>query len=348
MTVYTFDPLRDSRWPDLVDRHPSASVFHTRAWLQALERTYGYEPVGYTTTAPGAETLTNGIVFCAVRSWLTGRRLVSLPFSDHCEPLVTGGAELNAMAAHLDGIRRQGRWSYIELRPHAGGPDGSQFVTASAQFWFHQLDLGPPIDSLFAAFHSDSVQRKIRRAEREALVYEQGAPADLLRTFYELLVITRGRHHLPPQPFTWFRNLADAFGDALTVRVVRHRETAIAAMLTLRHREVMVYKYGASDHRFHPLGGMQLLFWRAIQDARASGCTTVALGRSDADNHGLATSKARWGAARSTLTYWRCTHTPQSQSAVRTYVIQGARQVLDHAPRACRTAAGKLLYKHAG
>jgi hypothetical protein len=28
------------------------------------------------------------LVFCRVRSWLTGRRSISLPFSDHCEPLV--------------------------------------------------------------------------------------------------------------------------------------------------------------------------------------------------------------------------------------------------------------------
>ncbi len=40
-----------------------------------------------TTCAPDAP-LTDGVVFCEVDSWLTGRRLVSLPFSDHCEPLL--------------------------------------------------------------------------------------------------------------------------------------------------------------------------------------------------------------------------------------------------------------------
>ena len=70
----------------LVERHPKASVFHTPAWLQALRWTYGDEPVVFTTSPPTAE-LTNGVVFCRVKSWLTGRRLISLPFSDHCEPL---------------------------------------------------------------------------------------------------------------------------------------------------------------------------------------------------------------------------------------------------------------------
>src|SRR5262245_20006552 len=86
-TVHQLDPLSDPRWKDLVAWHPDASVFHPSAWLGALQRSYGYQPVAYTTSAPGAP-LGDGIVFCRVESWLTGRRLVSLPFSDHCAPLV--------------------------------------------------------------------------------------------------------------------------------------------------------------------------------------------------------------------------------------------------------------------
>src|SRR5215213_3756819 len=106
MPVYHLNPLQDPRWPGLVERHPLGSVFHTSQWLHALQRTYGYEPVVFTTTRPGAE-LRNGVVFCAVRSWLTGRRLVSLPFSDQCEPLVEHSAQLDEICAHLEQRRRQ-------------------------------------------------------------------------------------------------------------------------------------------------------------------------------------------------------------------------------------------------
>src|ERR1700693_4673560 len=81
--LWVLDPLRDPRWLELIKKHPAASVFHSREWLSALRLAYGYEPVVYTNCEPSAE-LTSGIVFCKVRSWLTGRRLVSLPFSDHC------------------------------------------------------------------------------------------------------------------------------------------------------------------------------------------------------------------------------------------------------------------------
>src|ERR1700737_5636319 len=82
VSVYKLNPLQDPRWQSFVDRHPRGSVFHATYWLDALHRTYGNEPVVYTTTPPGKELL-NGIVFSRIRSWLGASPLVSPPFSAH-------------------------------------------------------------------------------------------------------------------------------------------------------------------------------------------------------------------------------------------------------------------------
>jgi len=95
--AHGIDPLEDRRWDEFVQRHPRASLFHSRAWLEALSRTYRYKPIAFT-TSPAGQRLENGILFCQVESWLTGRRLVSLPFSDHCEPLVDTEEDLDAIA----------------------------------------------------------------------------------------------------------------------------------------------------------------------------------------------------------------------------------------------------------
>ena len=79
--VFVLDPLCDPRWSEFIERHPDASIFHSAGWLEALRRTYGYEPLVVTTSGRN-EPLLNGIVLCRVRSWATGDRLVSLPFSD--------------------------------------------------------------------------------------------------------------------------------------------------------------------------------------------------------------------------------------------------------------------------
>src|SRR5271166_5866777 len=83
--VHRFDPLTDPRWDSFLQKHPRASLFHSLPWLRALNLTYGYPVNGYTTSLPDSR-LENALVACRVESWLTGRRLVSLPFSDHCEP----------------------------------------------------------------------------------------------------------------------------------------------------------------------------------------------------------------------------------------------------------------------
>ena len=113
--VYRIQPLQDPRWGAFLERHPRASVFHTVAWLEALQRTYGYEPVAYTTSPPDG-ALQNAILFCLVDSWLTGRRLVSLPFSDHCEPLLDGHTEGSMFLSALEHDVRRNNVRYVEIR----------------------------------------------------------------------------------------------------------------------------------------------------------------------------------------------------------------------------------------
>jgi hypothetical protein len=67
-SVYEIDPLQDVRRPQFLERHPSATLFHSKEWLDALQRTYGYRASVLTTSRLG-ERLTNGMVFCRVRSW---------------------------------------------------------------------------------------------------------------------------------------------------------------------------------------------------------------------------------------------------------------------------------------
>lgn len=342
--MHIVEPLKDPRWEVFLQRHPQASIFHTRAWLEALYRTYRYEPVVFTTSPPGAE-LRNGIVFCRVSSWLTGRRLVSLPFSDHCEPLVSCAEELNEICGDLkQGVGNE-NWKRIELRPRVIRPGCETGFQRTREFYLHTLGLHASEEALFRTFHKDGVQRKVRRAEREALIYEEGRSESLLRKFYQLQVLTRRRHQLPPQPLDWFRNLIDCLGGSLKVRIASKNEQPVASILTLRFKDCLVYKYGCSDSRFHNLGGMVLLFWRAIQEAKQTGALYFDMGRSDCDNTGLLTFKEHWGSTRSPLSYWAYPGDP-SKSAAAAWQMRIAKQIFAKAPDGLLTAAGKLLYRH--
>jgi len=346
MNIYEIDPLTDARWGPLLERHPRASVFHTTGWLEALRRTYGYNPIVYTTTPPTAE-LVSGTVFCRIESWLTGRRLVSLPFADHSEPLIENSEEFLELLDFLQSTTKKHNWKYIEIRPESFGSTCGFGFGQNGTFYGHKLDLRPRADELFRSFHKKSVQAHIRRAEREPLAYEEGRSEALLDKFYGLLLLTRRRHQLPPQPRDWFRNLIECLGEKIKIRVASKEGRPVASILTLSYKRCSTYKYGCSDARFHSLGGVPLLLWKAIQEAKVQGLQEFDFGRSDINNTGLVRFKDGWAATRTTLAYLRY---PAGSSQVTDEVcwMRLAKRVFAHTPEGFLTVAGKLLYRHIG
>ena len=347
MQLHTLDPIMDSRWDDLVASHPRASVFHQKGWLQALARTYGYRPIALTSAPPG-ERLSDGIAFCEVKSWITGRRLVSLPFADHSEPLLNETGDGIDLAEWMRAECRQHKWKYIELRPLSWEMHSDCPLVASQSFWLNTLDLTPSLDQIFRALHKNCIQRRIRRAERERLSYEKGCSEKLLNDFYRLLMITRRRHRLLPQPLAWFQNLVACMNPSLDIRVARKDGIPIAAILTLRHRGTVVYKYGCSDERFNNLGGAAFLFWKIIQESKNQGIRELDLGRSESDHAGLVEFKDRLGAVKTMLTYWRYPSVAKAEAMFPTWRTQIAKGIFSWIPDPVFVASGKFLYRHIG
>lgn len=374
VAVFRVNPIDDPRWRGFLHLHPEASIFHSPEWLRALQRTYDYEPVLYTTSGPG-EPLENGIVFCRVESWLTGTRLVSLPFSDHCQPLADRSDNLTPLYELLAGCGKSrpqndrpgefsrtpllreeqqreqeslcSKYRYIELRPLSSDnvpPAGGGFAPGE-KFYIHRLDLRPNLDTLFGNFHRNCIQRKIQRAGREGLAYEAGRSESILANFYRLQILTRRRHRLPPQPMAWFRNLIECLGQHLTIRVASKDHQPIASILTLSFKNTLVYKYGCSDARFHNLGAMPLLFWRAVQEGKQQGAEEFDLGRSEIDNPGLVAFKERLGATRSPLVYFRAGQRQPDSSRWQARIV---RRLAARLPAFVGQAAGAALYRHVG
>jgi hypothetical protein len=184
---------------------------------------------------------------------------------------------LSSLSAECD--RR--RYKYAEIRPLSALQAASNRFRSGPAYCFHELDLAPSSEHLFSALQKSSIQRKIIRAEKEQLTYEKGHSERLLNEFYRLLLITRKRHGLPPQPRSWFTNLIRYMKGQLQIWVAWKGSSGISAILALRHRSTVVYKYGCSDERFHNLGGMPFLFWKLIEDSKASGADSLDFGRSD-------------------------------------------------------------------
>jgi hypothetical protein len=351
VAVYAIDPLVDRRWGELVERNPHSSVFHSAGWLEALWRTYRYKPVAFTTSSP-KEQLADALVCCEVRSWITGKRLVSLPFSDHCDLLAESSASrLSLLQQVADRVGHE--FKYAEIRPPGllFGPADSTW-RPSVQFVHHKLALDRSLDDLYRNLHKNCIQRKIHRAEKEGLRYSKGRSETELRQFYDLLLRTRRRHRLPPQPLQWFRNLIATMGDRLVIRVASKDALPTAAILTLSHKGVTTYKYGCSDERWNHLGGIPFLFWMTIQEAKSEGSRVLDLGRSDISNSGLIQFKDRLGATQTPLTYWICSDAQASESRslwiahLAQHIVPRLPSALLRLPRVILAASGEIFYKH--
>jgi len=346
---FQLDPIQDPRWARLVEKHPRSSIFHSVAWLRTLRRTYGYEPIAFTTSPPN-EDLKNGMVFCRIHSWLTGRRLVSLPFSDHCEPLFDSAEDMNAVIQNLESALEQEKWKYLQLRPVNAIPglgEGETGWRPAEDFFFHSLDLRPDLNDIFKGLNKDSAQRRIQRAERGGLVEKCGRSEDLLRDFYSLFLLTRRRQRVPPTPFAWFYNLVCDLGEALEIRVAYKAELPIAAILTLRFRDILYYKYGCSNVKFNNYGATPWLFWRAIGSAKSKGITEFDLGRTDQKDRGLLAFKSRWDAHPKRLVYWQCPYT-QNQKSAGNFGGMLAKSIFSLLPGRAQVIIGKWLYPHVG
>ena len=349
MRIYQINPTEDPRWAELVERHPEASVFHTVGWLRALRRTYGYEPVVFTTSSPTGE-LRNGLVFCRVKSWFTGCRLVSLPFSDHCQPLCDSAEDLDFLLRYLQTMVEQQNWRYLEIRPinwNLAQSNGARSFLPAAKHFLHVLDLDPDIGGVFHSLDKDSVQRRIRRAEGAGLFEKCGRSEDLLKDFYILFALARSRHRLPPTPYAWFQNLAKCQDKALDVRVAYKDQTPISAILTLHFKDSLYYKYSGCDARFNNLGATPWLLWRAIAAAKSNGARKVDLGRTEYDNQGLLRFKNHWVREPQHLMYWRF---PDSSfpDAFSGWKLRFAKRIFSCMPDRLLTTAGNLIYRHIG
>src|SRR5262249_33605046 len=130
-------PLTSPDWNTHLLTSASAALFHTTHWLRVLHESYGYRP--YYFACFQDKQLTALLSFMEVKSWLTGTRGVSLPFTDYCEPIVDGATASPALLAPVLRTAHQRRWKFLEMR---GGEALFQGVSPYTSYARHSLTLG--------------------------------------------------------------------------------------------------------------------------------------------------------------------------------------------------------------
>jgi CelD/BcsL family acetyltransferase involved in cellulose biosynthesis len=334
----------DSQWDSIVQSLGDGSFFHTSAWARVLTDTYHYSPCSFVVFQD--EIPVAALPLMEVDSLLTGRRGVSLPFSDFCDSLsVSPEAASRALDAALDHGRAR-RWRYLELRKTANLVSDA---TASARYYRHILPIQPPFARLFDGF-DPSVRRAIRKAQRAGVVTEMSHELDAVRAFYRLHCATRRRHGVPPQPFRFFERLHEhalKAGHGFVV-LARWQGNPVAAAVFGHAGRSALYKFGASDPRFQEVRGNNVVMSRAIQWCADNGMESLDFGRTETGNDGLRRFKLGWGAQESEIQYSR-------YDPAQNRMLEGLKETREPGSKICRhlplpilRLAGKMLYRHMG
>jgi CelD/BcsL family acetyltransferase involved in cellulose biosynthesis len=337
------DPIGDPDWLAFVESCPTAEVFHHPRWLELLRSQYGY---GFQACCVGdGDGIEAGIPIARIESRLTGRRLVSLPFSDICSPLARDAdpAALDALGQAL--VEESGR-AGLDLTVHGSLP-GAPGAFVQHGFFRHLLPLASDPAEVEQRYSKSQIKRGIKKAKREGLRFERRTDEDALDAFYALHVKTRRKLGVPTQPKRFIRRFEELFAAGMGfVGLIFDGEQPIAAAVFLTWNGTVTYKYGASDARKLGKRPNNLLFSEVIRWACETGFHTLDFGRTDIDNEGLRAFKRSWGASEVELSYtYVMDREPSLESGLRDRVM-GA--TIQRSPALVSRLAGEALYRHFG
>jgi hypothetical protein len=333
----------DENWLAFVASDPQANAFHHPAWINLLAECYGYRPfVIAVSDADG--NIQAGLPIMEVRSPLTGRRWVSLPFTDYCAPLYRDVESLSQLTDDLVRLSHEAGTPRIELRwEYPTRPA----VHSYSPYVLHTLELDPNpalVSKRFTSVH----RQNIRTAEKRGVRIERGDQQVRLGEFYQLQLHTRQRQGIPVQPRRFFDLLAANIiqqGLGFVLSAYKDDE-CVAAAVFLHWQQTLMCKYAASRADSLGLRPNNLLFWTGIQWGCENGCTSFDMGRTDLDNTGLRRFKRDWGAEERPLAYSMLSATPpRSESGKLRSIMQ---TVISKSPVWVCRAAGELLYSHFG
>jgi lipid II:glycine glycyltransferase (peptidoglycan interpeptide bridge formation enzyme) len=336
------DPLSSPEWDQLVLSHSDANFFHSAAWARVLARSYGHKPL-YLHFSRRGELLALAPMM-EVKSYLTGPRAVCLPFSDFCSPLFFNDCEPAVVLGSLSTLALERNWKHFEIR------DGDALGLAAdpeVEYRGHSLDLRNSEEGLFAGF-SSSVRRAIRKAEASNINVEVSRSRESVVEFYRLHLRTRRRHGLPPQPFSFFRNIFEEVirkGSGFVVRASLESRCGAAAIF-FQFGRTAIYKFGASKQKLQALRANNLVLWEGIRFLARNGCESLHFGRTSLADEGLRRFKLGWGTAEELIRYFKW------DTATRKWVSGRDRgrglhnAVFAKMPLTINRLAGALLYPH--
>jgi len=335
----------------LVKSHPNSTIYQHSSWLKVLTLTYKHIQPLYFAIEDEKCNIQAALPCFLVKSKLMGTRIVSLPFSSYCDPIVDDKKDLIKL---LDCIIREVEnnfASYYELRAFKSQDlidDGR--LKSHNYHKIHILDIREGFEKVKRAFPKDIVKSQ-KKAIKSGLTVRQGCSEQDLKNFYVMHVMTRRRQGFPIQPYTFLKNMWDVMYPQgyFTLLLAELNKKVIAGHILFKFKDTVSSEIGAYFPKYLAVKPNHLLFWASIALACSEGYHYFDFGKSPHDHKGLLDFKRRWGAKMYDLPYF---YYPQVRGMMSLEQNDLKHELLRFAgkrlPLPLAKIMGRLAYRHLG
>jgi hypothetical protein len=345
LDIENINPLDYERWDDLILESNLYSFFHSYAWIKVLRESYGYKPNFF--ILKNKRGLPAVLPFMDVNSRYTGRRGVSLPFSDYCDPIIREEIDARRLLEHAIDFGKTSNWKYLDLH---GGDIIFQDKNPSREFYGYLLTLNPEPNKMLKQFRG-STRRSIKKAVKSGVEIQRSNSFQSMEDFYRLHCLTRKRHQLPAQPLHFFKNIHEHIISKKSGFIIKalYRNKIVGAAVFFHFGQKALFKFGASDLNYQHLRMNNLIMGEAIKWYSTHGFESFFFGRTDMENVGLRRFKQGWGTKEYLIKYFKYDLTTDSLIKNKAGNMNlMLRFVFGKVPVPISRILGTLLYKHFG
>jgi len=342
--IKLINPVNFTGWNDLIFQMNGYSIFHSSQWAKLLSNTYGYKPCYLVIEKEGR--ILAVVPMMIINSFITGRRIVSLPFTDFCKPLLTEDNSFNFIFDEIIKFGKKENLNYIEFKD-----DNKQhnYDNSTTFQYRHKLILDKTDEEMFSSFRKGT-KSKIKKAIKEGVEVQIDNSFDSIKRFCQMNYVTRRRHGLPPQPTSFFNNLYKyLISKNLGFIVLAKKENQVAAgAVYLTFGKKVFYKYSASYPEYRNLSANNLVMWEAIKHSLSNNFEEMDFGISESSNEGLRVYKNGWGVEETKINLYKYDLKKDMFVELNTRVSGFHNKIFNKAPVLLLKLFSSIFYKHFG
>lgn len=280
---------------DFVESHSDSTIYHTDEWRRVMQEAFGYR--FYPVVVDCGNGVSGFVPLFRVTSWLTGSRLVAVPFRDRGGPLFNDPTSLGMLIERCKDLMQSTNCSSVVLKTVEPLPlDGVPNVEVRSPFLRSVLRLSSDVDEVWCRLNKSSARWGVKKATKLGVTARFGDGVADLERFYDLFFETRQRLGVPVFPFKLFRSIwmhmVPKFAQLI---VAEYRGKVVAGAFFFFYKRRVTYAYAASRDEYLKFQPYNLLLWDAIRCGCERGFSEFDFGTTHRLQTGLLRFKSGWG-----------------------------------------------------